>query len=139
MTKRWFISRVCNCCIIMNVISTGCIRCQICSASCTVANGCCIVYVTVRSATMQMYCCKYKLYYQFHWLPVEVVLLPVVSLPGVSKTSYTAIPVPLPAAKLPVELLLLPPTAHSSNCTASEQKVTLLPSVFASSCTVRVT
>jgi hypothetical protein len=78
---------------------------------------------------------------QLHLLPVALVLPPVVTLHGVSETSYTAIQVPLPVAKLPVELLsnvlLLPPPAHSSNCTAKSSSA--IPSVFAASRTVRVT
>ncbi len=66
---------------------------------------------------------------QLHWLQVALVLLPVVSLPGESETSYTATTVLLTVAKLPVELLsnvlLVPPPAHSSNCTAKSNSATL--------------
>jgi hypothetical protein len=66
------------------------------------------VNVTIRSATMQRYCCKYKLYNQLHWLPVAVVLLPDVFLPGVSEKRCAATSAPTPVALLPVAVVLLP-------------------------------
>ncbi len=151
MTIRCFILRVCNCCIIMNVISTGCIPYQICSASCTVANSCCICHNSFRYHADVLLQVLALLLYQLHWLPVALVLLPYVSL------SEKGVPLPV----LLHQLHCYQCCSAATSCSATsgtvtmcniittgrkqlilptvKQKVALLPSVFASSRTVRVT